>query len=367
MNPREALSLGSISEIVMPTDLRARPRPEPALLPAPLQAGPMVEPAARVPLMTIPARPIDPTKDRDRRLAESRDCVPREPAHLPRPPPRRVALALGALLRLRRHEASLIVCRGPIRKEAIDVFREMGMTQRRHPALGEGQHRLPARALARAAHHGPAPRPPGARLHRRDEGGARRADATRSSAICQRARLRLRLRRLRLHGRGRRVRARARGGRPHVHRPVLAHAGRAGAKDEAKRTALENEVSVTPGVNDATARTLLRKHPDRAALAQLAQGARARASPALARRRRRALADAGRAAARRLVPRSASISSRSTSSARRCVSRPSALLAEQPGPALPPEGDRRRRRQGPAHLRRRRAGAGAGRARSSPR
>src|SRR5207253_2491272 len=43
----------------------------------------------------------------------------------------------------------------------------------------------------------------------------------------------------------------------------------AGAKDAAKRTAIANGVSVTPGVNNAAARTLLRKYPDRAALAQL--------------------------------------------------------------------------------------------------
>ncbi|HJW69589.1 MAG TPA: biotin/lipoyl-containing protein, partial [Candidatus Binatia bacterium] len=45
----------------------------------------------------------------------------------------------------------------------------------------------------------------------------------------------------------------------------------AGSKDEAKRTAIENQVSVTPGVNDATVRTLLRKHPDHAALARVAK------------------------------------------------------------------------------------------------
>src|SRR5690606_22609058 len=37
----------------------------------------------------------------------------------------------------------------------------------------------------------------------------------------------------------------------------------AGAKDEAKRTAIEHDVSVTPGINDATVRTLLGKYPDR--------------------------------------------------------------------------------------------------------
>src|SRR5262249_47551402 len=45
----------------------------------------------------------------------------------------------------------------------------------------------------------------------------------------------------------------------------------AGAKDEAKRTAIENKVSVTPGVNDATTRTLLRLHGDRPALQKLAR------------------------------------------------------------------------------------------------
>ena len=35
----------------------------------------------------------------------------------------------------------------------------------------------------------------------------------------------------------------------------------AGFKDEAKRTAEQVDVSVTPGINNATARLLLRKHP----------------------------------------------------------------------------------------------------------
>ena len=42
----------------------------------------------------------------------------------------------------------LIVCRGPIRKEAIDVFDEMGVTQLRHPALGEGLASSITNALA---------------------------------------------------------------------------------------------------------------------------------------------------------------------------------------------------------------------------
>src|SRR5512139_965189 len=40
----------------------------------------------------------------------------------------------------------------------------------------------------------------------------------------------------------------------------------AGKKDEAKRTALTVDVSVTPGINNVTARTLVAKHPSREAL-----------------------------------------------------------------------------------------------------
>ena len=45
----------------------------------------------------------------------------------------------------------------------------------------------------------------------------------------------------------------------------------AGFKDEAKRTAEQVDVSVTPGVNDATGRLILRKHPDLKALRKLAK------------------------------------------------------------------------------------------------
>lgn len=45
----------------------------------------------------------------------------------------------------------------------------------------------------------------------------------------------------------------------------------AGFKDEAKRTAERVAVSVTPGINNATARLLLRKHPDHKALKKVAK------------------------------------------------------------------------------------------------
>ncbi len=47
--------------------------------------------------------------------------------------------------------------------------------------------------------------------------------------------------------------------------------GRAGKKDEAKRTALTVNVSVTPGVDNVTARTLLKKNPTRPKLLALAE------------------------------------------------------------------------------------------------
>jgi len=48
--------------------------------------------------------------------------------------------------------------------------------------------------------------------------------------------------------------------------PCAATQRGAGKKDEAKRTALSVDVSVTPGIDNATARTLITKHPSRAAL-----------------------------------------------------------------------------------------------------
>jgi hypothetical protein len=75
--------------------------------------------------MAIPARPIDPARDRDRRLAEVARGLRREHVPVPRPPARRVALHVGALVRADDMRV-LIVCRGPIRKEAIDVFARWG-------------------------------------------------------------------------------------------------------------------------------------------------------------------------------------------------------------------------------------------------
>ncbi|MCC6849843.1 MAG: biotin carboxylase [Deltaproteobacteria bacterium] len=163
----------------------------------------------------------------------------------------------------------LIVCRGPIRKEAVDVFREMGITQV-GILLSERDSIVFPRALSpelrmmdpRNVHA--VPDYTGATKEERGQ----RIDQM--IAIC------------REHGYGyvfagygfmaedaefvRRLEA---AGLAFIG-PCSYTQTAAGAKDEAKRTAIANDVSVTPGMNDATTRTLLRLHPDRKALQRLA-------------------------------------------------------------------------------------------------
>lgn len=164
----------------------------------------------------------------------------------------------------------LIVCRGPIRKEAIDVFREMGI-EKVGILISERDSIVYPRALSpelriMEPHHvHPVPDYTGAT---KDERVQR---IEKIIQICQ----------------------------EHGYRYVFAGYGfmaedaefvhmleavgltfigpgsytqrAAGAKDQAKRTALENNVSVTPGINDSTTRTLLAKYPTRAALATLVE------------------------------------------------------------------------------------------------
>jgi acetyl/propionyl-CoA carboxylase alpha subunit len=162
----------------------------------------------------------------------------------------------------------LIVCRGPIRKEAIDVFREMGMTNV-GILISERDSIVYPRALSpelrimdpKQVH--PLP----------DYTGATKEE--RVQRIEQMIRI------CREHGYqyvfagygfmaedAHFVRSLEDAGL-HFIGPCSYTQEAAGAKDEAKRTAIEQAVSVTPGVNNATARTLLRRYPDRAALAKL--------------------------------------------------------------------------------------------------
>jgi acetyl/propionyl-CoA carboxylase alpha subunit len=164
----------------------------------------------------------------------------------------------------------LIVCRGPIRKEAIDVFREMGMT-RVGMLLSERDSIVFPRALSpelrvmdpKQVHA--IPDYTGATKEEREE------RIQQIISIC------------RMHGydyvfAGYGFMAEDAGFVGALEQAGLRFIGpcshtqmAAGAKDEAKRTAIENKVSVTPGINDATVRTLLAKAPDRASLAKLAK------------------------------------------------------------------------------------------------
>ncbi len=219
--------------------------------------------------MAIAPRSFDPAKDRDRRLAESRAAY-RDNPHQFRD--RRLGEARSPWVRSFAADDMkvLIVCRGPIRKEAIDVFREMGMTQV-GMLLSEKDSIVFPRALSpelrimnpRYVH--PIPDYTGAT---KDERLARVADIIRTC---------------REHGYdavfagygfmaedASFVRAIEEAGLTFIG-PCSFTQTAAGAKDEAKRTAIENQVSVTPGIDDATVRTLLRQCPDHRALAALAR------------------------------------------------------------------------------------------------
>jgi len=164
----------------------------------------------------------------------------------------------------------LVVCRGPVRREAIDVFREMGVAQV-GMLLSERDSIVFARALAPEVrimdprHVHPVPDYSGATKEEREERIRQIIDICRThrydsvfagygfmaeDAQFVRA---LEDAGLRFIGPGSHVQAAA------------------GAKDEAKRTAIAQQVSVTPGINDATARTLLRLYPDRKALRRVAK------------------------------------------------------------------------------------------------
>ncbi|MCZ6807666.1 MAG: biotin carboxylase [Deltaproteobacteria bacterium] len=163
----------------------------------------------------------------------------------------------------------LIVCRGPIRQEALDTFAEMGITKT-GILLSEKDSIIYPRALAPELRQlDPS------RVHAvPDYTGATREERTaRIEEIIQIA---------------------TRNGYDYIFAGYgfmaedeefvrsIEEAGlrfigpgshtvqAAGFKDEAKRTAERVDVSVIPGINNATARLLLRKHGDRAALKAVA-------------------------------------------------------------------------------------------------
>ncbi|HET9553946.1 MAG TPA: biotin/lipoyl-containing protein [Anaeromyxobacteraceae bacterium] len=165
----------------------------------------------------------------------------------------------------------LIVCRGPIRKEAMDVFEEMGITHY-GILLSEKDSIVYPNALAPELRQ----LTDNARIHRVPDytGASREERLERMNQIVQIARD---------NGydsvfAGYGFMAEDEEFVATLERAGLSFIGpnsvtqaRAGKKDEAKRTALEVKVSVTPGINDVTARTLLAKHGTRAKLLALVE------------------------------------------------------------------------------------------------
>src|SRR5512144_2146434 len=163
----------------------------------------------------------------------------------------------------------LIVCRGPIRKEAMDVFEEMGI---RHYGilLSEKDSIVFANALAPALRQ----LTDTSRVHRVPDytGATKEERVERMNQIVQIAKD---------NGydsvfAGYGFMAEDEEFVATIERAGLKFIGpnsitqaRAGKKDEAKRTAVEVGVSTTPGVNNVTARTLVAKHRTRDALLAL--------------------------------------------------------------------------------------------------
>jgi len=165
----------------------------------------------------------------------------------------------------------LIVCRGPIRKETMDVLEEMGIDGY-GILLSEKDSIVYTRALAPELRHLTDPD----RIHRVPDysGNTKEERVQRIEQIIAIA-----------HGNGYDsvfagygFMAEDEGFVAAIEKAGLRFIGpsshtvrAAGRKDEAKKTALGVGVSVTPGVNNVAARALLRAHPDRDALMALVE------------------------------------------------------------------------------------------------
>lgn len=164
------------------------------------------------------------------------------------------------------HMCPLIICRGPIRKEAMDVFAEMGISHfgillsEKDSIVYQDALAPELRSLTDPSRVHRVPDYTGANKEERDQRiqqiisiakdngynsifagyGFMAEDETMVAAMEQAG--------LNFIG------------------PCSRTVHDAGLKDEAKRTALRVGVSVTPGIDNGTALTLLKKHPDVAAL-----------------------------------------------------------------------------------------------------
>ncbi|HJL19230.1 MAG TPA: biotin/lipoyl-containing protein [Sandaracinaceae bacterium LLY-WYZ-13_1] len=164
----------------------------------------------------------------------------------------------------------LIVCRGPVRKEALDVFAQMGITHA-GVLLSEKDSIIYRNALA-------------PELRQLDPKHVHRVkDYTGATKEERVERIRQIIRIARDHGYDSVFAGYGFMAEDESFVAALEEAGlrflgpgshtvrAAGFKDEAKRTAVKERVSVTPGVDDATARALLAKHPDADALRAVAK------------------------------------------------------------------------------------------------
>lgn len=164
----------------------------------------------------------------------------------------------------------LIVCRGPIRKEAIEVFREMGMT---HVGmlLSHKDSIVYPNALA-------------PELRRIDPAHVHHVpDYTGATREARQARIREIIEIAQAHGydavfAGYGFMAEDEDFVGAIEDAGLLFMGpnrrvvrAAGKKDEAKRTALQENVSVTPGVDDVTTRLMLDRYPTREGLLEAAR------------------------------------------------------------------------------------------------
>jgi acetyl/propionyl-CoA carboxylase alpha subunit len=165
----------------------------------------------------------------------------------------------------------LIVCRGPIRKEALDVFDEMGMT---HVGilLSEKDSIVYPNALSPELRQIKNPN----NVHRVPDytGASKEERVERIGQIIQIAKD---------NGYDSIFAGYGFMAEDEEFVAAIENAGLnfigpnsrtqadAGKKDEAKRTALQVGVSVTPGINNVTARTLVKKHPTRDKLLALAK------------------------------------------------------------------------------------------------
>ena len=167
------------------------------------------------------------------------------------------------------HIRPLIICRGPIRKEAMDVFEEMGITHF-GILLSEKDSIVYRNAIAPELRALTDPD----RVHRvPDYSGANKEEREQRIRqiinIAHENRYNAIFAGYGFMAEDQMMVAAMEAAGLNFIGPCSRTVHDAGLKDEAKRTALRCGVSVTPGIDNGTALTLLKKHPDVAALQKL--------------------------------------------------------------------------------------------------